>query len=91
MMFILIFFAVKIITRKHIRHSDVNGKNNVVVCQQGYYGNRCTGICSKNCFQSRNCDRFTGDCNRGCQQGWMGSKCDQRKTMFFKFFIFFIL
>lgn len=58
-------------------------KTIVAVCQLGYYGNGCTGICSENCFQSRICDRFTGDCNVGCTQGWMGRKCDQRKTMFF--------
>lgn len=62
-------------------------KIHVAVCQPGYYGNSCTGICSENCFKSTNCDRFTGDCNGGCKQGWMGSKCDQRKTMFFKFLI----
>lgn len=66
---------------KNIRKFDFN----ISVCQEGLYGRYCRGVCSKNCFYSSKCDRFTGHCYEGCKQGWTGSKCDQRKSMIFIF------
>lgn len=46
-------------------------------CQLGYYGENCGNQCSENCNVTSRCDRFTGNCNRGCKLGWTGNTCDQ--------------
>lgn len=51
--------------------------NRISECQTGYYGQDCSIPCSKNCDVSRECDRFTGQCNEGCKEGWTGNTCDQ--------------
>ncbi|XP_050401104.1 uncharacterized protein LOC126817974 [Patella vulgata] len=48
------------------------------VCENtGFYGPDCEKVC--HCYQSQ-CDIETGLCDYGCEQGWMGSRCDQVKA-----------
>nr|XP_034322514.1 multiple epidermal growth factor-like domains protein 10 [Crassostrea gigas] len=46
-------------------------------CPSGLYGKNCNQQCSSNCFVTNNCNRFTGQCDKGCKPGWIGSTCDQ--------------
>lgn len=46
-------------------------------CPLGYYGKNCLNQCSKNCHLTRKCDRFTGQCDGGCEPGWVSITCDQ--------------
>lgn len=48
-------------------------------CPQGFYGKNCSTECSLNCHVFSDCDRSTGQCKRGCKQGWTGNTCDQSK------------
>lgn len=50
-----------------------------VVCVSGNYGKNCSDQCSLNCDVIRNCDRVTGECDKGCKPGWIGNTCDQGK------------
>lgn len=60
-------------------HSSVSTYFFTPECQSGYYGNDCSNQCSINCDVARTCNRFTGQCNEGCKQGWSGDTCDQSK------------
>lgn len=46
------------------------------VCPHGIYGINCEDKCSMNCGVPERCDRVTGECEKGCQVGWIGSTCD---------------
>lgn len=48
-------------------------------CPSGQYGKNCLDTCSENCIVASKCDRFTGQCEGGCKQGWTGTTCDQGK------------
>lgn len=50
----------------------------------GSYGINCARQCSKNCQGSKGCDTETGECNDGCEIGFMGSLCDQCKFLLFR-------
>lgn len=52
-------------------------------CPSGFYGKNCNQQCSSNCFVTNNCNRFTGQCDKGCKLGWIGSTCDQGMLFFF--------
>ncbi|XP_061166268.1 uncharacterized protein LOC133175166 [Saccostrea echinata] len=45
-------------------------------CSPGYYGKGCIHECSVNCGVPRRCNRFTGECEGGCQSGWKEKQCD---------------
>lgn len=64
--FIILFTCI--IVRKYIAD-----------CPQGFYGKNCSTECSLNCHVFSDCDRSTGQCKRGCKQGWTGNTCDQSK------------
>lgn len=44
-------------------------------CSPGYFGANCAAQCSTYCKGNRTCDRFTGICDEGCNDGWNGGKC----------------
>lgn len=46
-------------------------------CPPGFDDNDCRYQCSINCNVPRTCDKYTGECEGGCQQGWTGYTCDQ--------------
>lgn len=49
-------------------------------CQEGYYGYNCVEKCSENCVDPSKCDRMTGQCNDGCQAGWIGNTCEKGES-----------
>ena len=51
-------------------------------CDVGLYGANCEGVCSPNCIKPGICDKVTGYCDGGCQDGWTQIKCDAGKTVF---------
>lgn len=46
------------------------------VCSTGFYGINCSEQCNNNCNETTKCDRFTGDCDGGCEPGWTAITCD---------------
>lgn len=59
-----------------------------IVCSAGYYGMDCKGRCSGHCINNEPCDRVSGVCTRGCQNGFVGTYCNHCKTclqLFLKF------
>lgn len=76
----LSFTFKKYILFHFIKKITDNFKNyTFVACQSGYFGYNCSYQCSPNCKVTNNCDRFTGQCDRGCKPGWTGVTCDQSK------------
>ena len=49
--------------------------NNLTECDAGHFGLMCKDECSPNCEGSFSCDHVTGSCDRGCKDGWIGSRC----------------
>ncbi|XP_062604017.1 multiple epidermal growth factor-like domains protein 6 [Saccostrea cucullata] len=45
-------------------------------CVEGYHGDKCQERCG-NCI-GLTCEKDTGYCEYGCQDGWFGGKCDQK-------------
>ena len=46
-------------------------------CLDGKHGQNCEEHCSQHCMISGKCDRVTGHCIGGCQDGWKNAQCDQ--------------
>ncbi|XP_030851750.1 uncharacterized protein LOC105444456 [Strongylocentrotus purpuratus] len=42
-------------------------------CPDGSYGAGCTETC--HCVSPGTCDRLTGACSNGCEDGWIGDQC----------------
>ncbi|XP_078317010.1 uncharacterized protein LOC144620397 [Crassostrea virginica] len=49
----------------------------VYKCSQGTYGPQCKNEC-RNCQDNR-CNEDTGVCEVGCNSGWYGDKCDEKR------------
>ena len=49
------------------------------VCLGGYYGQDCEFSCGK-CKNETFCNGTNGDCHYGCQENWLGSRCDSKFT-----------
>lgn len=41
------------------------------------FGENCTNRC--HCINDEQCNITTGECENGCEFGWMGPKCQYRK------------
>ncbi|GFS07058.1 multiple epidermal growth factor-like domains 10 [Elysia marginata] len=51
---------------------------NCTNCKPGYYGDTCSNHCSARCAgPDKACRRANGYCEKGCDQGYKGDKCDQ--------------
>ena len=49
----------------------------VTACDQRTYGENCSEICSPNCAGlDQACDNVNGSCISGCDNGYVGEKCD---------------
>ncbi|XP_061166265.1 angiopoietin-1 receptor-like [Saccostrea echinata] len=69
-------------TCHHVNGTCLNGCNDGVegqecqnACLPGYYGRDCRYRCSDNCAIHNRCNRFTGECDGGCQPGWKEPRC----------------
>ncbi|KAK3592251.1 hypothetical protein CHS0354_027125 [Potamilus streckersoni] len=45
-------------------------------CKDFYFGMNCFSRCG-NCLNGEVCDKVTGNCPRGCQDGWQEDNCDR--------------
>ncbi|CAG2207372.1 unnamed protein product [Mytilus edulis] len=45
-----------------------------IVCDNGYFGKKCTRPCSANCLNPP-CNHVSGECAGGCSKGWEGYNC----------------
>lgn len=50
----------------------------LTACPHGYFGLDCLHKCNTYCSGNGSCSRFTGVCDEGCKDEWMGSKCRTR-------------
>lgn len=50
-------------------------------CTEGFHGPNCQKSCSMNCGVRGKCDRVTGQCEGGCQAGWIQIQCDTSKYL----------
>jgi hypothetical protein len=59
-----------------------NIKKNIYIkisaCAVGKYGPGCKNTCNENC---KGCHYITGYCEKGCNDGWIGKKCENRKLI----------
>lgn len=49
-------------------------------CPPGRFGLDCRKRCSNNCVNSEPCDHVSGVCFNGCQDGFVGTSCNNSKT-----------
>lgn len=56
----------------HSSSSSTNVKKQNIVCSAGFYGEKCSGVCSPNCTTCRHTD---GYCE--CPAGLMGENCSK--------------
>ncbi|KAF4525110.1 hypothetical protein B566_EDAN006333, partial [Ephemera danica] len=52
---------------------------NAMKCDVGYYGIGCWRKCSEKCKDEETCDSINGQCPNGCEEGFIGEKCDSRE------------
>lgn len=55
-------------------------------CSSGSYGRNCLQNCSENCYVSNTCDKKTGVCDGGCEEGWEPPLCIKSTCNSFPFF-----
>lgn len=48
-------------------------------CKPSHYGMDCKETCSDYCLNSELCDHVSGVCSSGCQDGYLGSHCNNCK------------
>ena len=44
-------------------------------CEDGFYGLECSTECKGYC-KNGPCNHTTGNCDKGCSDGWTGDHCD---------------
>ncbi|XP_067678494.1 uncharacterized protein [Haliotis asinina] len=49
-------------------------------CKVGLYGSKCLKRCSEHCMD-KTCDIDSGECIDGCEQMWIGEKCDVKEII----------
>lgn len=54
-------------------------KNNMffIACHFGTYGEGCNQTCGR-CLGNVTCNNVNGTCGNGCEEGYMGSRCNTR-------------
>lgn len=50
-------------------------------CINGWYGVNCSQQCSGHCKNGTTCSHVTGQCDKGCDNGWAGSLCIKGKLL----------
>lgn len=50
-----------------------------VECPSGHFGLDCKERCSRYCTYNDPCDHVSGICPSGCQDGYMGTYCNNGK------------
>lgn len=50
-------------------------------CESGFYGLNCTDLCSSHCENNDPCDHISGVCPNGCQDGYIGARCNNSKNL----------
>lgn len=63
----------------------------IIECSYGFFGINCSETCNDNCKNNTTCDPINGVCLNGCEDGYIGTHCNNCKTYFFYVPIFFIL
>lgn len=58
-----------------------------LACQDGKYGKNCLKTCSANCVNPQ-CNKMTGECIGGCNDGWQELECTQSLFLFLIPFLF---
>ena len=49
-------------------------------CTDNHFGAKCSFTCNPNCGGPSNaCDSFDGFCKDGCDDGYLGDRCEIRK------------
>lgn len=51
-----------------------------IVCSPGYFGIDCIERCSSHCVTNQYCEHVSGVFFDGCQDGYIGTHCDESKT-----------
>ena len=49
------------------------------VCSDGWFGIDCNQRCSTHCRHKSSCNHFTGQCDEGCDAGWVRPNCNTGK------------
>ncbi|XP_052089223.1 multiple epidermal growth factor-like domains protein 11 [Mytilus californianus] len=57
-------------------HKYCNQSGFCLSCEAPYYGDHCEKICPSNCKEVNGCDRQTGECIYGCNDGFWGNYCE---------------
>lgn len=52
-----------------------------IECEDGHYGENCNMTCGWCVKGNKACNRYTGHCLSGCQEGYEGSTCAEGKEM----------
>lgn len=51
-----------------------------IECPPEQFGLDCRERCSGQCINNEACDHASGVCSSGCQDGYIGTRCDECKT-----------
>lgn len=50
-------------------------------CSPGYFGVSCREECKGHCINNEPCNHVTGMCLNGCKDGFIGTLCNNCKTL----------
>lgn len=50
------------------------------MCPPGYFGMDCTKRCVGHCLNNEPCNHESGVCLSGCQNGYVGTHCNNGRT-----------
>lgn len=66
-----------------ITTSDVTSGLFYIECSLGHFGLDCRNRCSSHCTNGEPCNHISGSCPNGCQDGFVGTKCNNCKKYLF--------